>query len=60
VCLVSKDKEAQISVVMCRKVKDSRTKKLQHCRLEDSYERTEIWALEDLQILDGRDPDIVS
>lgn len=60
VCSVSKDKEAQISVVLCRKVKHSRTKKLQHCGLEDSYERTEIWALEDLLILDGRDPDIVS
>ncbi|XP_077060835.1 exocyst complex component 1-like [Siphateles boraxobius] len=55
---ISKDKEAQISVVLCRKVKHSRTKKLQHCGLEDSYERTEIWALEDLLILDGRDPDI--
>lgn len=60
VCLVSKEKEAQISVVLCRRVKHSRTKKLQHYGLEDSYERTEIWALEDLLILDGRDPDVVS
>ncbi|XP_067261480.1 exocyst complex component 1-like isoform X2 [Chanodichthys erythropterus] len=42
---ISKDKEVQISV-------------LQHYGLEDSYEKTEIWALEDLLILDGRDPDI--
>lgn len=58
--LVSKDKEAQISVVMCRRLKHSRTKKLQHSGLEDSYERTETWALADLLILDGRDPDTVS
>uniref|UniRef100_A0A672S6B7 Exocyst complex component 1-like n=1 Tax=Sinocyclocheilus grahami TaxID=75366 RepID=A0A672S6B7_SINGR len=47
----------QISVVLCRRVKHSRTNKLQKSGLEDSYEKTEIWALEDLLILDGRDPD---
>ncbi len=58
--LVSKDKAAQISVVHCRRVKHSRTNKLQKYGLEDSYERTETWALEDLLILDGRDADTVS
>lgn len=57
---VAKDKQAQISVVMCQRVKRSKTKKLQHYGLEDSYERTEIWDLEDLLVLDGRDPDSVS
>ncbi|KAA0722412.1 hypothetical protein E1301_Tti007132 [Triplophysa tibetana] len=56
-CVSTKDKQAQISVVMCQRVKPSKTKKLQHHGLEDSYERTEIWDLEDLLVLDGRDPD---
>lgn len=57
---IAKDKQVQISVVLCRRGKRSQTKKLQHYGLEDSYERIEIWNLEDLLILDGRDPDSVS
>ncbi|XP_051561658.1 exocyst complex component 1-like [Myxocyprinus asiaticus] len=56
-CVSTKDKVVQISVVRCRRAKQSRSKKLKHYGLEDSYERTETWALEDLTILDGRDPD---
>ncbi|XP_073721105.1 exocyst complex component 1-like isoform X2 [Misgurnus anguillicaudatus] len=57
-CVSTKDKQVQISVVVCQAVKRSQTKKLQQYGLEDSYERVEIWDLEDLLLLDGRDPDI--
>ncbi|XP_051558205.1 exocyst complex component 1-like [Myxocyprinus asiaticus] len=57
ICISTKDKEAQISVVHCRRSKHSQSKKLRHYGLEDNYERIETWALEDLMILDGRDPD---
>ncbi|TRY66245.1 hypothetical protein DNTS_006731, partial [Danionella cerebrum] len=54
---ITKEKEVQISVIHCKRNKPSGSKKLQHSGLEDSYERTEIWALTDLLVLDGRDPD---
>ncbi|KAG7313983.1 hypothetical protein KOW79_022479 [Hemibagrus wyckioides] len=55
---VSKSKEVQISVVQCEKARPSKSKKSRRIGLEDQYVRTEVWALEELRILDGRDPDI--
>ncbi|XP_060772550.1 exocyst complex component 1-like [Neoarius graeffei] len=54
---VSKSKQVQISVVQCEKARYAKTKKSQRIGFEDQYVRTEIWALEELRILDGRDPD---
>uniref|UniRef100_A0A4W4EZX4 Exocyst complex component Sec3 PIP2-binding N-terminal domain-containing protein n=1 Tax=Electrophorus electricus TaxID=8005 RepID=A0A4W4EZX4_ELEEL len=42
---VSKSKEVQISV------------KSRRIGLEDSYVKTEVWALQELMVLDGKDPD---
>uniref|UniRef100_A0A8B9JRA1 Si:dkey-245p14.4 n=1 Tax=Astyanax mexicanus TaxID=7994 RepID=A0A8B9JRA1_ASTMX len=58
VCTVSKGKEVQITVVRCRKSQKSGYKKAQRIGLEDSYVKTEVWALQELRVLDGRDPDI--
>ncbi|KAG9260058.1 exocyst complex component 1-like [Astyanax mexicanus] len=55
---VSKGKEVQITVVRCRKSQKSGYKKAQRIGLEDSYVKTEVWALQELRVLDGRDPDI--
>ncbi|XP_072526718.1 exocyst complex component 1-like [Salminus brasiliensis] len=56
---VSKDgKKVQIAVVQCQKTQKTGCKKSQRIGLEDSYVKTEVWALQELRILDGRDPDI--
>lgn len=58
---VSKRKQqVLISVVRCEKTHHGKSKKSRRIGLEDQYVRTEMWALEDLRILDGRDPDTVS
>ncbi|KAI4883402.1 hypothetical protein NFI96_032453 [Prochilodus magdalenae] len=54
---VSKSKEVQIAVVRCQKARHADFKS-QRIGLEDSYVKTEVWALQELRILDGRDPDI--
>ncbi|XP_017564832.1 exocyst complex component 1-like [Pygocentrus nattereri] len=54
---VSKSKEVQIAVVQCQKARPADCKS-QRIGLEDSYVKTEVWALQELSILDGRDPDI--
>ncbi|XP_030644229.1 exocyst complex component 1-like [Chanos chanos] len=55
---VSKGKQVQISVVQCKKLERSGNKKPQRIGLQDSYLRTEVWVLQDLHLLDGRDPDV--
>ncbi|XP_064870960.1 exocyst complex component 1-like [Oncorhynchus nerka] len=67
---VTKTKEVQLCVVRSQKSnkllnshKSGSKKKLksQFCLsscLEDSYQRTEVWLLQDLTLLDGRDPDV--
>lgn len=59
-CTVSKSKQVQISVVRCEKAHPAKNKKSRRIGLEDQYVRTEVWALHELMILDGRDPDTVS
>ncbi|KAF4071582.1 exocyst complex component 1-like [Ictalurus punctatus] len=54
---VSKSKQVQISVVQCEKARPAKSKKSRRIGLEDQYVRTEVWALGELRILDGRDPD---
>ncbi|XP_076874620.1 exocyst complex component 1-like [Brachyhypopomus gauderio] len=54
---VSKSKEVQISVVRCQKARHSGCKKSRRIGLEDSYVKTEVWALQELMLLDGRDAD---
>ncbi|TSO98553.1 Structural maintenance of chromosomes protein 2 [Bagarius yarrelli] len=54
---VSRSKQVQISVVQCEKTRPVKSKKSLRIGLEDHYLRREVWALEDLRILDGRDPD---
>ncbi|XP_066507222.1 exocyst complex component 1-like [Hoplias malabaricus] len=53
---VSKSNEVQIAVVQCQKARHD-GRKSKRIGLEDSYVKTEIWALHELRILDGRDPD---
>ncbi|XP_028974253.1 exocyst complex component 1-like isoform X2 [Esox lucius] len=64
---VTKTKEVHLCVVRSQKSQKSQysasRKKLhsqfsQRSGLEDSYLRTEVWLLQDLALLDGRDPDI--
>ncbi|KAF7686775.1 exocyst complex component 1-like [Silurus meridionalis] len=53
----SKSKQVLISVVRCEKFRPVKSKKSRRLGLEDQYIRTEVWTLEELTILDGRDPD---
>ncbi|XP_031435114.1 exocyst complex component 1-like isoform X2 [Clupea harengus] len=55
---VLKNKEVQLSVVQCRKRQSSRKKKTKQTFLLDSYQKIEVWHLQDLALLDGRNPDI--
>ncbi|XP_062865110.1 exocyst complex component 1-like [Trichomycterus rosablanca] len=55
---VSRSKEVQISVVRCQKTCQTKCKKSRRVGLEDRYVKTEVWALQDLKVLDGRDPDV--
>nr|XP_046194646.1 exocyst complex component 1-like [Oncorhynchus gorbuscha] len=55
---VTKTKEVQLCVVRSQKSLYSGSNKLLNSRLEDSYLRTEVWLLQDLTLLDGRDPDV--
>ena len=65
---VSKKLGVQLCVVGCNKTKvakpvETGTKSSQYTQrssFQDSYKKTEIWALQDLNLIDGRDPDVVS
>ncbi|KAF7662408.1 hypothetical protein LDENG_00236860 [Lucifuga dentata] len=58
-----KNKTVQLSIVRCQKSaptvksgsKKSHTKRI---TLQDCYRRTEMWSLQDLTMVDGRDPDV--
>ncbi|XP_041837853.1 exocyst complex component 1-like [Melanotaenia boesemani] len=60
---VGKNSVVQICIVQCQLTKrslKSGSKKSQTKRssIQDSYKRTEIWSLQDLTLVDGRDPDV--
>ena len=61
---VPQSKVVQICIVRCLPKKSSKSGskgcRTKRSRLEDSYKRTEVWALQDLTLIDGRDPDVVS
>lgn len=55
----------QLSVVRCQmsltKIKSgSKISHTKRSRLQDRYRRTEVWSLQDLNLVDGRDPDVVN
>ncbi|KAM6939806.1 exocyst complex component 1-like [Xenentodon cancila] len=60
---VGKGKVVQLSVVQCQPSKTSLKSGSKHCHtkrssIQESYRRTEIWSLQDLTLVDGRDPDV--
>ncbi|XP_071388141.1 exocyst complex component 1-like [Centroberyx affinis] len=60
---VLKNKVVQLCIVGCQKPQrssKSASKKSQTKRstFQDSYKRTEVWSLQDLNLVDGRDPDV--
>lgn len=62
---VAKNKMVQLSVVRCQmsltKIKSgSKKSRTKRSRIQDCYRRTEIWSLQDLNLVDGRDPDVVN
>lgn len=55
----------QLSVVRCQmsltKIKSgSKKSHTKRSRIQDRYRRTEVWFLQDLNLVDGRDPDVVN
>ncbi|KAL2083004.1 hypothetical protein ACEWY4_020777 [Coilia grayii] len=55
---VLKNKEVQLCVVQCQKHQSSDSKKFKRSHLVDCYQKIEVWPLQDLVMLDGRNPDI--
>lgn len=62
----AKNKVVQLSVVRCQlsqiKAKSGSKNKKSHTKrssIQDCYRRTEVWSLQDLTLVDGRDPDVV-
>ncbi|KAM3865066.1 exocyst complex component 1-like [Diretmus argenteus] len=59
---VLKTKVVQLCIVRCQRSQSSKTEsKKSHTKrssFQDSYMRTEIWSLQDLTLVDGRDPDV--
>lgn len=61
---VGKNNVVQLSIVRCQisqqTVKSgSKKSHTKRSSLQDCYRRTEVWALQDLTLIDGRDPDVV-
>ncbi|XP_022068593.1 exocyst complex component 1-like [Acanthochromis polyacanthus] len=60
---VEKGKVVQLSIVQCQISKSSMKSgsKKSHTKrssIQDSYRRTEMWSLQNLTLVDGRDPDV--
>nr|XP_046235165.1 exocyst complex component 1-like isoform X2 [Scatophagus argus] len=60
---VAKNKVVQLSIVRCQILQSSiksGSKKSQTKRssIQDCYKRMEVWSLQDLTLIDGRDPDV--
>uniref|UniRef100_A0A3P8U128 Exocyst complex component 1 like n=1 Tax=Amphiprion percula TaxID=161767 RepID=A0A3P8U128_AMPPE len=61
-CVSAKGKVVQLSIVQCQISKSSLKSgaKKSHTKrssIQDSYRRTEMWSLQNLTLVDGRDPD---
>lgn len=61
---VSKNQVVQLSIVRCQIAQKSQKSgsKRSHTKrssIQECYRRTEIWSLQDLTLVDGRDPDVV-
>lgn len=61
---VAKNKLVQVCIVRCQLSQSFKTgSKKSHTKrssIQDCYRRTEIWSLQDLSLVDGRDPDVVN
>lgn len=62
---VEKNKTVQLSVIRCQmsqtKIKSgSKRSHTTRSSIQDCYRRTEIWSLQDLTLVDGRNPDVVN
>ncbi|XP_038569506.1 exocyst complex component 1-like [Micropterus salmoides] len=60
---VSKTKVVQLSIVGCQASKmslkaGSKRSHTKRSSIQECYRRTEIWSLQDLTLVDGRDPDV--
>ncbi|CAL8287458.1 unnamed protein product [Arctogadus glacialis] len=62
---VSKKLGVQLCIVGCNKTKvakpaktETKSSQTKRSSFQDSYKKNEIWALEDLSLIDGRDPDV--
>ncbi|KAJ0050645.1 hypothetical protein NL108_005037, partial [Boleophthalmus pectinirostris] len=56
-------RQVQLSIVRCQISQTtlktgSKRSQTKRSSIQDSYKRTEIWFLEDLNLVDGRDPDV--
>lgn len=61
---VAKNKLVQLSIVQCQVSQTplksgSNRSHTQRSSIQECYRRTEIWSLQDLTLVDGRDPDVV-
>ncbi|CAL9700311.1 unnamed protein product [Knipowitschia caucasica] len=62
-CVSVAKRQVQLSIVRCQESQTtlksgSKKSQTQRSSIQDSYKRTEIWFLEDLSLVDGRDPDV--
>ncbi|KAF6738004.1 Exocyst complex component 1 [Oryzias melastigma] len=57
---VGKNKVVQLCIVQCHVSLSSKSKKSQTKRssIQDCYRKAEVWSLQDLTLVDGRDPDV--
>ncbi|XP_029918906.1 exocyst complex component 1-like [Myripristis murdjan] len=60
---VAQNKEVQLCIVRCKKsqslsVSGSKKSHTKRSSFQESYRKTEIWSLQDLTLVDGRDPDV--
>ncbi|XP_068177342.1 exocyst complex component 1-like isoform X2 [Antennarius striatus] len=61
---VAKNKVVQLSVVRCQMSQTaiksgSKRSHTKRSSIQECYRRTEVWSLQDLTLVDGRDPDVV-
>lgn len=61
---VAKNKVVQLSVVRCQISQEtiksgSKSLHTKRSSIQESYRRMEVWSLQDLTLVDGRDPDVV-
>ncbi|XP_004065766.1 exocyst complex component 1-like [Oryzias latipes] len=57
---VGKNSAVELCIVQCHVSTSSKSKRSQTKRssIQDSYRKAEVWSLQDLTLVDGRDPDV--